>query len=354
MMAPPSSVSTGRPPRTEHRTLPALFARETHLLCWQGLTVTLPEDWNPRAFSGDHAKGNLRVADDENLRLEVLWEESRGSADVPRSVERFLETLEKDARKKQHKFQLVAEPRLVNADIKGKKQLTNFGWLGERGDPSANQGWGVAWECPHCSRIVVAHVLGRGHEKRDRVQQLASEVLTSLECHGSGGWETWSVFDLEVEIPEIFQLSMAKLLISRLEFDWVKPRPGGLFGWIKREERISLLRLPVANVVLENESLVDWSQRAVARHNKRYAYGKVAATTVHDHDAVQYQGRLRNLRNLIREWTLDRVLRRGTPRVKMCAWQCEESNKLFALSTDLGPSNAHVRDDVIESLQCHQ
>lgn len=350
-MATSPPVTTDRPARS--RTLPALFARDTHLLGWQGLTITLPVDWNPRAFSGDAARGNLRVADDENLRLEILWEQPRGTADVAKSVQAFLTTLEKSARKKQHKFQPVEEPRLVNADKKGKLQLTNFGWLGERGDPAANQGWGVAWECPECKRVVVAHVLGRGHEKRDRVQQLAAEILSSLECHASGGWQTWSVFDLQVEIPEIFQLATAKLLISRLEFDWVKPRPGGLFGWMKREERISLIRIPVANVVLENESLADWSRRAIAAASKRYSFGKSATTEVRDHEAIAYPGRLRNLRNRVHQWCLDRLLRRGTPLTDLSVWQCEESNKLYALTVDLNPANKHVKEDLLESLQCH-
>jgi hypothetical protein len=353
-MAQSSSVSTRQPQGAVHKTLPVLFARETQLLGWQGLTVTLPADWNPRAFSGDHAKGNLRVADDDGLRLEVLWEQPRGTADVQRSVTRFMEQLEKDAKKKQQKFQLVEEPRVVNAERKGKLQLTNFGWLGERGDPVANQGWGVAWECPDCGRITVAHVLGRGQEKRDKVQQLAAEVLTSLECHGSGGWETWSVFDLQLEIPEIFHLATAKLLISRLEFEWVKPRPSGLFGWTKRPERITLLRVPVANVVLENETLEEWAQRSVTRPHKRYCFGAPAATTVHGHPAVLQRGRLRNLRNFLWLWLLDRLLRRRTLPVEMRAWQCEESNKLYALGSDITSLNEHVTEDVLESLQCHK
>lgn len=349
------SPSTEPRSKTDKRSpLPELFARDTHLLGWQGLTVNMPVNWNPRSFSGDHTKGNLRVADEEGLRLEVLWEQPQRTADIQKSIEKFLANLANAAKKNRKHFEVIENPKLVNAERKGKPQLVNFGWMGERGDPEASQGWGVAWECPECSRVTVAHVVGRGAEKRDRIQRLASEVLSTLECHGSGGWETWGVFDLQLEVPEQFQMSNAKLLISRLEFEWTKAAPPPPRGWIQPSERIALLRLPVANVVLENESLEKWTERVVARPHKRMRFGKPQEITVHGHHALLLQGRPRDFKRRITTWILDRILRRRTPPGELRVWSCEESNKIFALSSELSQRNLHVTQDVLDSLECHK
>jgi hypothetical protein len=199
----------------------------------------------------------------------------------------------------------------------------------------------------------VAHVVGRGNEKRDRVQRLASEVLSTLECHGSGGWETWGVFDLLVEIPEQFQMANAKLLISRLEFEWVKPASPPPRGWVQQDERISLLRLPVANVVLENESLEKWANRVIARPHKRLSFGAPQEIKVHGHDALLLRGQPRNLKKRIGMWLLDRILRRQTPPAELRVWSCEDSNKIYALCCELSPRILHVTQDVLESLECH-
>ncbi|MBV9467716.1 MAG: hypothetical protein JOZ57_00555, partial [Abitibacteriaceae bacterium] len=72
----PASTSPPSPHKERHKKvapLPALFATETHLLGWQGLTVTLPSDWNLKTFGGDATKGDLRVDDADGPRLELRW-----------------------------------------------------------------------------------------------------------------------------------------------------------------------------------------------------------------------------------------------------------------------------------------
>jgi hypothetical protein len=236
---------------------------------------------------------------------------------------------------------------------KRKAQLVNFGWIGEHDDVPDGQGWGVAWECSDCGRVVVAHLIGRGLERPEKVQRLATEVLSSLECHGSGGWQTWSVFDLQLEIPEGFQLGQAKLETGRLQLEWMRPQPRGWRGWGQRPERIALRRLALANVILENEPLDDWAQRVIGYGDKSRRFGPPEETTVRGHNACLLHGTPRDPRRRVATWCFDRLSRRRTPPAEVRVWHCEESNKIFVLDCELSLANAHVTGDVLDSLECH-
>jgi hypothetical protein len=347
-----STSTTSSQPRSGSR-LPPLFATATHLLGWQGLTLTIPEEWNLAAFQGDHKAGNLRVDDGDGPRLELRWEQPAGAVDIERSIEKFIDRLEKQAARRKESFKRVSNPHVLNLLHPGKEQVVNFGWSGEQAKGVATHGYGMAWLCRDCGRVVVAHLIGRGREKTDKTRRLAADVLGTLECHGQGGWETWSVFDLRVEIPEEFRLGRAKLMTGRLELGWERPIPGPPRGWFARPERLDVLRVAAANVVLEAEALPQWTQRMVARPDRRYSFGQATETSMHGHVAVLQQGVARDLRRRLGYWLLDILLRRRTPPAALRAWQCEESNKIYAVNCELSTKNAHVCSDVLDSLECH-
>lgn len=356
--SPSSSTSPRSPARSNAaQRLPELFARETQLFGWQGLTAITPQDWTLRSFSGAHDKGNLRLVDDDGLRLEILWEKPRAGADVAKSIEVFLSGLEKEAKKKKKAFRRADHPHLVDKKGRNRPQLVNFGWIGEADDPTASQGWGSAWECGQCGRVVVAHVVGRRGEATGKVQRLAGEVLSSLECHGSGGWETWSVFGLRLEVPEEFQLGRAKLLTGRLEIEWLRStKVSSMLPvpiWLKRDQRIAVQRVSAANVLLEQETLEDWIVRTLSHADKKRRYQAPQSTSIHDHEAFIRRGGPRDLRLRMAEWIATRWLKKSAPAIEMRVWHCEQSNKIFVLENEVVPANAHVPADVLDSLACH-
>lgn len=334
--------------------LPPLFATETHLLGWQGITATLPANWNLASFGGGAAAGNLRADDEDGPRLELRWERPKATPDLEQSIARFVETLARQAKKQKQPFTPAARPRLVSKSRRGKNQVVNFGWTGDR-EAIAGHGWGVSWHCAECGRVVVAHIIGRGSERPDRAQRLAGEILASLECHGSGGWQTWSVFGLRVEVPEEFGLARARLLTGRLELEWLRPRAGGLLAWTKRDERLALTRLSLADTLLQNETLEEWARRAAAGSDKRAVFGAWREDVVNGQPAVCARGVPRDLRRRLGAWLLDRALAlRGWPRLpppELRVWHSVSNNKIFTLRTELSPANAHVVSDVLDSLE---
>jgi hypothetical protein len=352
----PSSSSPQLAPQRNSRDkgtrLPSLFATETHLLGWQGLSATLPANWNLASFEGNETNGKLRVDDEDGPRLEMRWEPAKGTPDLERSITQSMQRLSREAAKKKQQRTIVDGVRLVSKSRKRKLQLAQYGWIGEREDV-IGQGWGVAWHCGDCGRVVVAEVMGRGREQSEKVQRLASEVLGSLECHGSGGWQTWSVFDLRLEVPEEFRLSRARLLTGRFEIEWIKPRTGGIGGWLARDQRLTLTRLSLADTLLQNQSLEEWARQTIVQPDKRWAFKEFEETRVRDHPALLAYGKVRDLRRRAGAALLDFLLRRRTPPAELRVWHCQPSNKLFALSSELASINAHVIADVLDSLDCH-
>jgi hypothetical protein len=355
----PASLSDPISESAPRARLPELFGREAHLFGWQGITLFTPCDWSLAAFSGDYSKGNLRLADEDGVRLELLWERPKQTPNVARSIELLLQNIAREAKKKKHAFEAVGSVTLLSRarrEHADKEQISSFGWIGDKADVAAH-GFGAAWYCPQSERVIVAHVLGRAVQSPDKTRRLAAEVLNSCRSHAEGGWQTWSVFDLQLEVPEEFHLVAAKLQTGRLELDWERvkaPDPLQFLSprtWATRPERIGLRRLSAANVVLENESLEEWARRVARFMFKPYSLGAPVAERVLGTEGFRMKGALRDLRRRWRGQIFDWLLRRRRAAPSARVWRDEEANKLFVLLCDLENQNAHVANDVLDSIQ---
>lgn len=341
---------------SSHSSSPLPPEQPTQRLGWQGLSALIPESWVLSSFGGDKSKGNFRLTDDEGLRLEAFWEQSKGTPDVARSVELLFKSIEREAKKKKHSFSAIENPRLIPKTRKEhakKTQLTNFGWSGDARQ-AVSHGWGAAWFCEQSKRVVVIHVVGSGDENREKTRALAAEVLSSFQSHGTGGWELWSVFGLQLEIPEEFHLRTAKLQTGRLELDWERESRVNLLSpaeWGRRKEQIGVRRLSAANIVLENERLDLWASRAGVAFWRPYTFGALNETEVLSHIGLRATGRLRDWRRYLGGLLMDKVFRRQTPPPEVVIWHDAEDNKLFAMMTDLWAVNLEVQDDLLDSLQ---
>ncbi len=333
--------------------LPLLFGKARRPLGWQGYTTEVPEGWNPGKYSGTRARGDLRVDDENGMRLELRWEESQKTPDVEKSVANFLQTLQKDAKKRKSAFQIVENPHIVSRGRKKKEQVTSFGWIGEA-KSEASCGFGAAWFCPTCDRVTFAHIVGQPNEKVAKIERLAQEVLGPLECHGEGGWDSWSFFDLQIEIPSEFELGRAQILLSKIEMEWVRKRPVGLYGWGRRAERLKLWRFPAASALLSDIQLEDWTRFNLLNTHKQLVYPNPAeAGRVNGHDALIYGGKIKDPRQAVPVWFFDKLLRRVTPKPILHVWDCPLSNRIWALESEVSKANLHVGRQALDSLQCH-
>jgi hypothetical protein len=171
-----------------------------------------------------------------------------------------------------------------------------------------------------------------------------------MSCHGSGGWQTWGVFDLKLEVPEEFSLARSKLMAGRIEMEWTR---GNAKSVLSRLETLTLTRFSLADVILTNESLEDWARRVPNFEDKKYLWRGWQREEIKDHDGVVSSGNVRDLRLRFKRAFWDFVLRRAKPLRTQRVWHCPQSNKIFVLSSDLAPENQHVATDVIDALECH-
>ncbi len=332
---------------------PPLFGRERRLLAWQGLSLWHPAGWFLRSFGGRHDKGSLRLFDEDGLRLEILWEKPRAPTDVAVSIQKLLETLAKDAKKAKKPFRIADHPDLLSRKHKEREQATTFGWSGHASDPLATQGWGASWQCAHCERVIVAHLIGRSHEGTRDTQKLASEILSGLSCHGSGGWEVWSLSGLKLEVPEEFELKNARLLAGRIEWEWerVGPQLPLTPAWTRFDERIALARTSVANIVLQNEELQDYIARTLTTPDKKRAWSRGEQAQLNGRPGWIFRGQPREMRKRGLFLLQKRYARHKPPQIELRAWHDEPSNKIFALTTELRANNAQAGADILDSIE---
>lgn len=328
---------------------------QENVLGWEGFTLTIPRYWTLASFAGNREKGNFRITDDDGTRIEIVWETPKGTPNLERSIENLSKSWEKAAKKKKQPFESVKNPPIVAKTRKKKEQLINFGWKGDSKDPLAAHGWGVGWHCAECKRVVVAHLVGRGNETPGKAQKLATDIFSSMECHGHGGWNTWSVFGFQVDIPEDFELRVGKLQTGKIDMEWEMPRPADWWmtpkWWGKRPERLGVQRLSAANLVLIEQDMETWAKKVVPRCNKKYLFAFNAAAS--DDEVLHFTGKMWNLRQRFSEVVWSVLLRRPRQELRSQVWRHEDDNKLFFAYFDLTSKNAHVQSDVLDSIASH-
>lgn len=350
--SPAQAEETSPPSRSARSTSgpSSAFAIRKHWIGWQGFTFTLPAEWNLALFSGDAKKGSLRVDDGDGPRIELIWETPEPTVNLEKSIEDFLKKLARNAKKQKRPFHAADHPSIVAKNRKTKAQLVNFGWTSDDSEPLAAHGWGTAWRCGDCGRVVVAHLFGRAGEKPRTAQQWAGEIFTSLECHGQGGWQAWSVFGLSGEIPLDFVLTRAKLQTGRLEIEWQRPIPTGPRGWWARPERLILRRSSAANLLLEKETLEEWTRRTMLWLDKKSRWQEPQEWTFQSNEGLLIPGEPKPLKERLAHLARARV-RQPVTQTALHIWHDEETNKIVSLETELLPSNAHVAQDVLDSLE---
>lgn len=329
-----------------------LFGRARRLLGWQGYIAHLPDDWNPGKFAGKRTNGDIRVDDEDGIRMELRWEETNKTPDVAKSVGNFLSQLEKGAKKRDEEFAIDENAHTVSKGRKRKEQVTSFGWIGAPGAQSSC-GYGAAWICPVCKRVTFAHIIGHAGEKPAKIMRLAGEILTDMECHGEGGWDTWGAFDLQLEVPTEFELKSAQLLLNKIDIEWARARPNGLYGWGRRAERVRIQRFPVANVLLDGKDLKEWSDWNIQSKNKQLDLREATPDEFNGHAGLFYRGPVKDLKQRLGVWFFDILLRRRTPQGEVRVWDCPDSNRIYVLESEVSPVNAHVPADVLDAMACH-
>lgn len=318
---------------------PGKKARTSRLIGWQGFTVDVPSSWDLTGFSGSEESGYLRIDDSAEQGLEIKWgtesKKAKSAPDVTVRRESYFRALRQTAKKKKLNLETrdVDVPRPV---LRSERTAAGFTWVGDR------KAIGAVWHCAQCRRTVIAQVLG-DRSGRGGLSGVAADVLGTLRCHGDDpDWRTWALYDLATQTPSTFKLVGQELMNVYLRLQFAH-----------KTARLTVEQWSLANVARRDAFLDVW----VARNSKgelRQARYTADEGEAHGHATLILSGGL--------AWGLPmmgacrEVLRfqRPATRFSSAAWECEPSNKIFAVSALQPGATADIVPAVVERTRCHE
>ena len=289
---------------------------------WQGISLTVPENWELVFTQGSYQSGYVRLADEESVRMEVRWQAARGPGTPADAVDAHLARLKKDARKKGSAFDVQRELNLASP---AGKTAECYRWTAD------NQALAMVSRCSACNRIVHVQLLGEPHEG---LKALARTVFGSLRDHPEDGVLAWDFFDLRFRSPAALPLFKSSLQTGCIRMTFSR-----------RLTRLEFVRLSLAQVLLAGKPLRGWFDGFYALPMKRRSY-RLKEARIKGHPGVELEGQ---------PWLFCDPLRMaGRPRVTRAAcWHCEESNRILICGYD-GPASAAAAmfEPAVQSFTC--
>jgi len=288
---------------------------------WQGITLTVPSDWELAFTRGNYASGYVRLADGSSLRLELRWETSSRKVAPADVVDTYVRTLSGKARKAGAEFSVQRDLKMASPE---GKRVECYRWIGDR------QVFAMLSRCEECGRTVHVHVLGSIDE---RLKGVARTVFASLRDHPQGGAVRWSFHDVDLSVPAGLPLRRQGLQTGCIRM---------LFG--SRLTRLEFCRLSLAQVLLGGGELTDWFRKFYVPGLKRRSV-TVCEEAVKGHPGLRVEGRPWLLVNPLRLVGRRRLIRGH-------CWHCEETNRLFVLCFDGPETKLGGLDRTLDRFRC--
>jgi hypothetical protein len=309
------------PPRDPAGGADRTSARPLKTFAWQGICLTVPENWELVFTQGSYQSGYVRLADEESVRMELHWQTATGPGTPAGAVDSHLSRLKKDARKKRLQFDVQRDLKLASP---AGKDVECYRWTAD------HQALAMVSRCADCRRVVHVQLLGAPHES---LKGLARTVFSSLSDDPQEGTLPWEFFDLRFRSPAGLPLSKSVLQTGCIRM-----------SFSRRWTRLEFVRASLAQVLLAGKGLRTWFDGFYAAPLKRRAY-RLKAAQMKGHEGVELEGR---------PWLPLNPLRLlGRARVTRAAcWHCEETNRVLICGFD-GPAAAGgIFEAAVQSFAC--
>ena len=308
-----------------------MSAREerTMLIGWHGISVRVPEDWTLGAMGGDRKAGYLRVDDERMPRLQVKW--SRGRIDLERKREEYIKRLTVGKRKRPTGLEVSTDFEVISHRSKPKKEMVTFAWRGPQ------CGMGVLWNCEVCQRALIAQISWLAEED---YEELAREVLRSLDDHAVEGWEIWGLDGLAFLAPEKYEIVSWKRMTRYLELQLAQGAA-----------KLKVARWGMVPLVLHGRGLKEWYEEE--NRGRRDVEWEAEEAETKGHEGLVVRGEKRRLAGSIRSHVARAVKRPSVAEFGARVWHCPESNRLY-LVEGVYSKDREILQGVTESIICHE
>jgi len=282
----------------------------------------VPADWSLAVVDGDRVNGYVRLDDEDIVRLELKWEKPKGRVVLSQIVDRYLQELERRAKKA--KLDLTCR-RSLNFKKHEGKECEYFSC------DSDFQAFGLMLYCPDCRRVCLLRVLQR---PGGGVRALAKRIFASFREHPDDGRLDWSFYEFRFSIPDSFYLETSSLKTGCLEmcFD-------------DRKDEMEAVRVSLAEVLLKKNRLEDWFTEFYAKRLKRMEV-ELSREKFKGHEAVRCRATSSIRRNLLKIFQSKRYL-------NSLAWHCRDSDKLFIFRVTSSKQDDQRLEEYAQLVQCH-
>ncbi|MGD2174016.1 MAG: hypothetical protein PVJ27_01330 [Candidatus Brocadiaceae bacterium] len=288
---------------------------------WQGINLTVLSEWTLVSTRGDRRAGYVRLDDERRARLELRWEKTDRLTPPSRGVDRYLDKLQKSARKEGTDLSVQRNLRLARPP---GKDVECYRWVGEQ------QAVAMLSRCEDCNRTLHIHLLG---EPDEQLKSLARTVFSSVQDHPDDGVELWRFFDVEFESPVHLPLKRQSLKVGCIRMCFAT-----------RAARLEFVRVSLAEVLLADRALEEWFREFYAKFLKWRTYS-LEADQVKGHPGLRVEGRVPLVLNPLRVLGRDRQMRAA-------CWHCEQTNRLMICSFEGLQREAGVFQDALASSVC--
>ncbi len=286
---------------------------------WQQMQVVVPEDWCLSKIGLEKAEGDLWLADAEMPRLQIRWLDTtkQKSVDPQATLERYLQQMERQARKRKEDFSVERDIKLIARGGRDVSSLECFRWQADA------QTYGVIWYSRAAQRVTLAQVNGPLGDSEFKA--LAKQVLGSLQDTLDGDDALWTAYELSVRVPHEWPLLAQTMETGRTELK---------FG--RGKDLLTINRYGLAAIALQRAGdLGDW---AFSQRHKDWSTFDLARTEGRqgEHEAVTFRGPKKGLTERIRQRTFGFFHLPYPFLLSARTWHCAEANCLFLVE--------HLRD----------
>ena len=297
---------------------------------WRGVSLRVPEDWTLSKVSNEGANGYLRADSLDGPFVQVKWSEKKGLVSVPDAFDTYVRDLQKTAKKQRREIQFKLKPRMLAGVHRSADAPLTYSWSSDQ------KALGLVYHCGECHRLVIVEVVG----PLDAELSFAPSILTSIQEHGEGGWNTWGVHGLTAQVPQEFQLERQTMVTGHV-----------MLRFRSRSRLLILQQWGLANVALKGTNVTDWYEYQERSRLGRYAYRR-DQTPFRGHEALWLTGRDKIAPGIAKAIQQLGALTRPALGFHACAWRCDDTNRIYAVSAEL-PRRDGVFDEILQRMSCH-
>ena len=278
---------------------------------WQGIRLTIPYEWNPGKIAGEAISGEVRIDDSQIVRLELEWKNARGDDQVAQIVDRYIEGLAKNAKKKKSRLRVDRSPDTLDLDLPQMKNTQYFIW------ESRFTVHTLSCYSPASDRLIFIRVMSRTDENLDNV---LPRILNSLEDTPPDEPYTWALYDLVCQSPPGYELDTFELKSGHVGLKFQQ-----------KDNTLHIDRLSLARTILSSKDLDQWYMEFF-RKDLRHIEVDCQMQTDNGNTRLSVHGlpksRWRGILQLLPFWNM-----RPRQNLSGQVWTDLKTNKIFAVQT---------------------